>query len=212
MVLAPGKRTVSAVLRVMGLGETRDFALYHYVLSRARCSSRDIARMLLTMILDRFQPAGPVVIGIDDTIERRWGRKIAARGNRDPMRSSHGHFVKTSGLRWLSLMAMVPVPWTQRRWAMPFLTILAPSECYHIAHRCRHKKLTNFARQAILQVRRWVPTRKIVVVADSSFAALDLIATIRRHICLVTRLRLDANLFTPAPKRRPGQRGRTAKK
>ena len=212
MVLAPGKRTVSAVLRVMGLGETRDFALYHYVLSRARCSSRDIARMLLTMILDRFQPAGPVVIGIDDTIERRWGRKIAARGNRDPMRSSHGHFVKTSGLRWLSLMAMVPVPWTQRRWAMPFLTILAPSERYHIAHRRRHKKLTDFARQAILQVRRWVPKRKIVVVADSSFAALDLIAAIRRHVCLVTRLRLDANLFTPAPKRRPGQRGRTAKK
>jgi hypothetical protein len=110
MVLAPGKRTVSAVLRVMGLGETRDFALYHYVLSRARCSSRGIARMLLTMILDRFLPTGPVVIGIDDTIERRWGRKIAARGiYRDPVRSSHGHFVKTSGLRWLSLMAMVPV-------------------------------------------------------------------------------------------------------
>jgi hypothetical protein len=213
MVLAPGKRTVSAALRVMGLGETRDFALYHYVLSRARCSSRGITRMLLTMILDRFLPTGPVVIGIDDTIERRWGRKIAARGiYRDPVRSSHGHFVKTSGLRWLSLMAMVPVPWTQRRWAMPFLTILAPSERYHIAHRRRHKKLTDFARQAILQVRRWVPKRKIVVVADSSFAALDLIAAIRRHVCLVTRLRLDANLFTPAPKRRPGQRGRTAKK
>ena len=213
IVLAPGKRTVSAALRVMGLGETRDFALYHFVLSRARWNSRGIARTLLTMILDRFVPTGPVVIGIDDTIERRWGRKIAARGiYRDPVRSSHGHFVKTSGLRWLSLMAMVPVPWTQRRWAMPFLTILAPSERYHTAHRRRHKKLTDFARQAILQVRRWLPKRKIVVVADSSFAALDLIAAIRRHVCLVTRLRLDANLFTPAPKRRPGQRGRTAKK
>ena len=78
---------------------------------------------------------------------------------------------------------MAMVPWTQRRWAMPFLTILAPSERYHIAHRRRHKKLTDFARQAILQVRRWVPKRKIGVVADSSFAALDLIAAIR----LVTR-------------------------
>ena len=209
MVLAPGKRTVSAALRVMGLGETRDFALYHYVLSRARWNSRAIARTLLTMILDRFVPTGPVVIGIDDTIERRWGRKIAARGiYRDPVRSSHGHFVKTSGLRWLSVMAMVPVPWTRRRWALPFLTILAPSERYHAAHGRRHKKLTDFARQAILQVRRWVPKRKIVVVADSSFAALDLIAAVRHHVCLVTRLRLDANLFAPAPKRRPGQHGR----
>ena len=129
------------------------------------------------MILDRFLPTGPVVIGIDDTIERRWGRKIAARGvYRDPVRSSHGHFVKTSGLRWLSVMAMVPVPWTRRRWALPFLTILAPSERYNTAHRRRHKKLTDWARQAILQVRRWLPKRKIVVVADSSFAALDLIA------------------------------------
>jgi hypothetical protein len=213
MVLAPGKRTVSAALRVMGLGATRDFALYHYVLSRARWNSRAIARTLLTLILDRFAPIGPVVIGIDDTIERRWGRKIAARGiYRDPVRSSHGHFVKTSGLRWLSLMAMVPVPWTRRRWAMPFLTILAPSERYHTAHGLRHKKLTDFARQAILQVRRWAPKRKIVVVADSSFAALDLIAAVRHHVCLVTRLRIDANLFAPAPKRRPGQRGRTAKK
>ncbi len=153
------------------------------------------------------------MIGIDDTIERRWGRKIAARGvYRDPVRSSHGHFVKTSGLRWLSVMAMVPVPWTRRRWALPFLTILAPSERYNTAHRRRHKKLTDWARQAILQVRRWVPERKIVVVADSSFAALDLIAMVRRHVCLVTRLRLDASLFEPAPERRPGQNGRPRKK
>ena len=213
MVLAPGKRTVSAALRIMGLGAARDFALYHYVLNRARWNSRAIARTLLTMILDRFLPVGPVVIGLDDTIERRWGRKIAARGiYRDPVRSSHGHFVKTSGLRWLSAMAMVPIPWTRRRWALPFLTILAPSERYNTAHRRRHKKLTDWARQAILQVRRWLPKRKIVVVADSSFSALDLIAAVRRHVCLVTRLRLDANLFAPAPARRPGQRGRPPKK
>jgi hypothetical protein len=209
MTLAPGKRTVSAALRVMGLGHSSDFALYHYVLSRARWNSRVIASRLLTMILDRFLPAGPVVIGIDDTIERRWGHKIAARGiYRDPVRSSHGHFVKTSGLRWLSLMAMVPVPWTRRHWALPFLTILAPSERYSTAHGRRHKKLTDWARQAILQVRRWIPDRKLIFVADSSFSALELIAAVRRHVCLVTRLRLDANLFAPAPARRPQRRGR----
>jgi len=213
MTLAPGKRTVSAALRVVGLGEARDFARYHHVLSRARWNSAAIGRKLLLLILDRFAPDGPIVIGIDDTIERRWGHKIAARGiYRDPVRSSHGHFVKTSGLRWLAVMAMVPVPWTRRRWALPFLTILAPSERYAAAHGRRHKKLTDWARQAILQVRRWAPSRKIVVVADSSFSALDLIAAVRRHVCLVTRLRLDANLFAPAPERRPGQLGRPPKK
>src|SRR5450631_4625193 len=118
MVLAPGKRTVSAALRVMGLGATKDFARYHYVLNHARWSSRAVARQLLAMIVENFAPAGPVVIGLDDTIERRWGPKISARGiYRDPVRSSHGYFVKASGLRWLSVMVMVSIPRIDRRWA-----------------------------------------------------------------------------------------------
>jgi hypothetical protein len=122
-ILTTGKRTVSAVLRIMGLAEAADFALYHHVLSQAHWDSRVIARKLLSLILERLLPTGPVIIGIDDTIERRWGKKIAARGiYRDPVRSTHGHFVKASGLRWLSFMVMIPLPWAVRRWALPFLT------------------------------------------------------------------------------------------
>jgi hypothetical protein len=197
----------------MGLGSTAGFARYHHVLSQARWSSRAVAQKLLAMIIEAFLPNGPVVIGMDDTIERRWGQKIAARGiYRDPVRSSHGHFVKASGLRWLSLMVMVPIPFIRRRWALPFLTILAPSQRWSTERGRRHKKLTDWARQAILQTKRWLPKRAIVFVADSSFAAFDLIASVRQHVCFVTRLRLDANLFEPAPARRSGQRGRRRKK
>jgi DDE superfamily endonuclease len=211
-VLTTGKRTVSAVLRIMGLAEAADFALYHHVLSQAHWDSRIIARKLLSLILERLLPAGPVIIGIDDTIERRWGKKIAARGiYRDPVRSTHGHFVKASGLRWLSFMVMIPVPWATRLWALPFLTILAPSEHCDETHKRRHKTLVDWARQGILQIRRWLPNRRIVIVADSSFAAIGLIAAVRRHVCFVTRLRLDASLFAPPPPRRPG-RGRPAKR
>ena len=143
-------------------------------------------------------------IGIDDTIERRWGARSKARGiYRDPVRSSHGHFVKASGLRWLSLMVVVPIPWAGRRWALPFLTVLAPSERWSDARGRRHKKLTDWARQAILQAKHWLAKRRVIIVADSGFAALDLIAAVRQHVCLVTRLRLDASLFAPAPARRP---------
>jgi hypothetical protein len=212
-VLTPGKRTVSAALRIMGLSEAGDFALYHHVLSQAHWDSRAVARKLLTMILDRFLPEGPLVFGVDDTIERRWGAKIAARGiYRDPVRSSHGHFVKASGLRWLSFMAMIPLPWARRRWALPFLTILAPSQRYDDTNGRRHKALTDWARQGILQIKRWLPNRLIIFVADSSFSAIELIAAIRRHVCFVTRLRLDANLFAPAPKRHPRKLGRPPKK
>ena len=76
------------------------------------------SRVLLRLLLDVFLPTGPVVLGIDDTIERRRGKCIAAKGiYRDPVRSSHGHFVKASGLRWLSFMLLAPIPWRERVWA-----------------------------------------------------------------------------------------------
>jgi hypothetical protein len=167
-VLAPGKRTVTQALRVMGLGDEPGFGRYHEVLNRARWDARGLARRLLLHVLDSLLPTGPVVIGIDDTIERRWGARIKARGiYRDPVRSSKGHFVKTSGLRWLSLMVIVPIPWAARRWALPFLTILAPSARWSEAHGKRHKTLTTWARQAILQTKRWLPNRELVIVGDN---------------------------------------------
>ena len=115
-ILAPGRRTVAAMLRVMGLGQLATFTNYHRVLNRNRWSSRATAKRLLRLLLGTFVPDGPVIIGIDETIERRWGPKIKARGiYRDPVRSSRGHFVKASGLRWISVMLLAPVPWAGRR-------------------------------------------------------------------------------------------------
>jgi hypothetical protein len=212
-ILAPGKRTVTQALRLMGLANQPGFGRYHEVLNRARWDARDLARRLLLHLLAVLSPSGEVIIGIDDTIERRWGGKIKARGiYRDAVRSSQGQFVKTSGLRWLSLAVMLPVPFADRRWALPFLTVLAPSARWSEAQGRRHKTLTDWARQAIVQTKRWLPDRRVVVVADSGFSALDLIAAVRRHVCLITRLRLDASLFEPAPPRRPNRRGRPALK
>src|SRR4051812_6386535 len=147
-LLAPGRRTVTAALRIMGLDQAPGFAVYHRVLSLGRWSSRAVAHRLLLLLVAAFVPTGPVVVGIDDTIERRWGAKIKARGvYRDPVRSSHGHFVKASGLRWLSVMLLAPIPWAGGVWALPFLSVLAPSERYATKRGQRHKTLTDWARQ-----------------------------------------------------------------
>ena len=128
-ILAPQRRTVTAVPRAVGLERTSRFARYHAVLNRGRWSALAASRVLLTLLVAAFAPTGPVVIGLDDTIERRWGRRIKARGiYRDPVRSSDAHVVKTSGLRCISLMLLAPIPWAGRVWALPFLAALAPSE------------------------------------------------------------------------------------
>ena len=101
-ILTPGQRTVASVLRVLGLSEERQFQTYHRVLNRACWSSREVSRRLLLALVAAFVLVdGPVLVGLDETIERRRGAKIAAKGiYRDPVRSSKSHFVKTSGLRW----------------------------------------------------------------------------------------------------------------
>ena len=208
-LLVPGRRTVAAALRVMGLAQAPGFAVYHRVLSTGRWSSRAVARRLLLLLVAAFVPNGPVVIGIDDTIERRWGARIKARGiYRDPVRSSHGHFVKASGLRWLCAMLLAPVPWAGCVWALPLLTVLAPSERWSSERGRRHKKLTDWARQVLLQVARWLPGRRVVAVADSSFSAIALLRDLAPHLTVVTRLRLDACLCDPPPPRHPRRRGR----
>src|ERR671928_259169 len=181
-VLVPGQRTVTSILRVSGLCWERRFVNYHRVLNRATWSGRAAARVLLGLLLEAFVPKGPVLLGLDDHIERRRGKCISAKGiYRDPVRSSKGHFVKASGLRWLSLMLLVPVPWAGRVWALPFLTTLAPSERYCREHGRRHKRLTDWGRQLVLQARRWMPGWQIVLVADSGFAALDFLAALARR-------------------------------
>ena len=212
-ILTPGQRTVAAVLRVMGLSDERQFQNYHRVLNRARWSSRELSRRLLGRLVETFVPAAaPIVVGRDETIERRRGAKIAAKGiYRDPVRSSKGHFVKASGLRWISMQVLAEIPWAGRIWGLPFLTVLAPSERCNRTRGRRHKTLPDWGRQLIRQLRRWLPDRALVVVADSTYAVLELLADaagLPRPVTVVTGLRLDAALYDPAPPREPGTKGR----
>jgi len=206
VVLAPGRRTVTTALHILGRDRDPDFCTFHRILNRAAWSSRAAAKQLLMLLIKAFVPAGaPVIIGLDDTIERRWGPKISARGiYRDPVRSSKGHFVKASGLRWLSAMLLVRVRWADRIMALPFLTMLAPSKRFFANKSRAPKTLLDWARQAALQIHRWLPERYVVMVGDSAFAAIEFLAAVRNHVCVVTRLRLDASLFDFPPTKRKG--------
>ena len=208
-ILAPGRRMVSSTLRVMGLGQCAAFSTYHRVLNRAVWSSLRASRILLGLLVATCAPTGPLVIGIDATLERRRGPQMTAAGiYRDPVRSSRSHFVKARALRWVSLMLLVPIPWAGRTWALPVLTARAPSERYDEEHGQRHKAVPRWAHQMILTLHRWYPDRPLVVVGDQDYAVIELLAATRHVATLVTRLRLDARLFDPPPPRQPHDQGR----
>jgi|SRR5579859_396478 len=212
-ILAPGRRTVASALRVMGLSHTPDFQNYHRVLNRAHWSARKAARTLLHLLVAAFVPEGPIVIGGDETLERRRGDKIAKKGiYKDSARSSKSFFVKSSGLRWIVFMLLVPIPWAGRVWALPFFAVLAPSERYHQARKKAHKTIAVWARQMLKQVRRWLPDRSLIFVGDGSYSVLQLLLTaLQQHITVVTRLRLDAALYAPAPPKPPRGSGKTGR-
>ncbi len=218
-ILAPGKRTVSSVLRVVGLSDEKQYQRYHRVLNRAKWSGLEVSKILLGLLVASFvATGGTIVLGADETLERRKGKKIKAKGVfRDAVRSSRKYIVKAFGLRWVSMMVLVSVPWSSRVWALPFMTVLAPSEKTNLANGKRHKTSIDWVMQMISQVRRWLPERQLVLVVDGGLIALKLghrCLSYANPVTLVARFRLDAQLYDwpqEQPKSKPGPKPKKGK-
>ncbi len=216
-ILAPGKRTVSSVLTVVGLSQEKQYQRYHRVLNRAKWSGLQVSKILLGLLVVIFAAGGgTIVLGADETLERRKGKHIKAKGVfRDAVRSSRKHLVKAFGLRWVSMMVLVSIPWSSRVWALPFLTVLAPSEKTNLANGKRHKTSIDWVMQMISQVRRWLPTRKLVLVVDGGLIALKLghrCLSYANPVTLVARFRLDAQLYDWPEQQPEGKPGRKPQK
>ena len=222
-LLARGRRTVSAALRHAGQEDTPSFSLYHQVFNRARWSALKGSRCLLSLIVQTFDAAGgSLTFVIDETLERRWGRRINKRGHyRDPLASSRKRSVSTSGLRWIVLtpdqvrgrLLVVTPPWTTRCWALPVLSVPAPTPQVSERLGLRHKTIAQWARQMIRVVRRWLPQVAITVLGDQAYSVVELGYACRRcGVRLIAPLRLDAVLHEAPPPRQPGTRGRPRRK
>ena len=210
-VLARGRRTVTTALRQMGLQMDRHFSGFHQVLNRARWSPLAVSRRLLQVLVQTFVHAGGTVeIVMDETLERRWGRKISKRGHwRDSLLSSKERSVSTSGLRWVTMALVVTLPWTKRRWALPFLSVLTTTPKVSEGLKRRHKTLARLAQQMVMGVRRWLPDVAIKVIGDGAYSVIELgLTCLKLQVSLIAPLRLDARLFAPPPAPRPHQMGR----
>lgn len=214
-IICPGSRTVSNLLRCVGLRWEKNFPKFHRVLNHNKWSAFNLSAVLLKMIVNRFIPKGEcLVFGLDDTIERRWGPRISKRGiYRDPVRTSKSHFVKCSGLRWLSLMLLPHLPWLQpgAYWALPVLTVLCPSERFYISRGKPLKKLTDWAAQVLSWLSRKCAglERPVYLAGDGSFATFDLFIHAQQvGIGMIARMKLNSRLYHLSPKHYPdGKRG-----
>jgi len=210
-ILAPGRRTVCSALRVQGLGEA-NFSKYHRVLSRAHWSPMLVSRLLLALMVRTFvAPGEPLVIIVDETLERRRGSQIAYKGwFRDGVRSTARQVVLSMGIRWCCLCLLARVPWSPRPWALPFLLVPVLSEKACQKWRKRFQGSVRWTERLVERIRRWHPEREIVLVGDGDYAAVSLVSrcqTLRRPVRLVSRLRRDAALHdfpAPQPKSKRG--------
>lgn len=216
-ILAPGRRTVTAALRAMGLADEKRFEKYHRVLNRDHWSPWLVSKILLALLIRIFVPDGGVlVIAVDEHLERRWGPKIKYKGVfRDPIRSTVKRVSYALGIRWIVLALVVQTPWSQRWWALPFLTFPALSPKTNRKLNKRHRTVVEWTCFLIDKVRRWQPERQIALVGDGSYAAVPLVQRCQRFnipVKLVSRLRLDAVLHDPPGPQPQGKPGPKPKK
>jgi len=215
-ILAVRQRTVTSCLRAVGLRDEKRFCNYHRVLNRAKWSTLQGSKILLGLLVNLIPAGMPLLIAVDETIERRKGEKISAKGcYRDAVRSTGSEVVKCFGLKWISMSLIVPLPWSKRPWALPFLTVLAPSKACDRAENREHKTTVDWTRQMIMTVRRWLPYHAIVLIGDGTYAAVSLAlccAGLPCPVSLVSRLRPDAALYDFPPPDQPGRRGPKPKK
>lgn len=215
-VLTSGPRTVTAALRVLG-SQVGDFSQYHSFFNRAHWCSMRLSRLLLDQLIQRFLgPQDPLLIVVDEHLERRRSRKVPFRGiYRDPVRSSVGQPVLAWGIRWLVFALVVPVPWVRRRWALPFLVLPLLNEklCTRLGR--RHQTVVQVTALCVTHLRRWQPHRELVLIGDGTYAAVPLANRCRQQtapVALVSRLRLDAVLHAFPGPRPAGKRGKAPAK
>lgn len=170
-ILCRGPRRVSNVLRVMGLASEDNFSKYHHVLSRAKWDGLMLSKIMLGLLIKLLPDSWPILIAVDETLERRRGKKIKAKGlYRDAVQSTQSNVVTSYGLKWECMVLIVPMPWCKRPWALPFLTVLAPSKKANETAGRRHKTSLDWTRQMTCLVSHWLK-RPWILVGDGAYVS-----------------------------------------
>lgn len=193
----------------MNLSQEKNYSKYHNVLRRAKWSGLNASKILFGLLIAVLPHGFPILVAVDETLERRQGKKIKAVGAyRDAVRSSRANVVISFGLKWECMALITPLPWCQRYWALPFLTLLAPSKTSNEKAGKKHKTSIDWTIQMVSLVSRWIVRKPWILLGDGAYACMDLAHhCINKGATLISRCRLDAQLFEE-PVYKPKMRGR----
>jgi len=211
-ILSPRRRTVTAMLGVVGPLAQGHWSDFHRVLCRASWSMWPLGQVLAALILECIPPDQPVVIPVDDTTPQHKGQRVYGKGrHHDAIRSTHSHTVWVYGHKWVTLAINVKFPFASRPWALPVLCALYRPKELNRAEGRRHKTPIRLAMQLVAALVHWFPERTFILVGDGGYASHELARFChhhRRHVTLISRFHPQANLYDAPPPLRSPQGGR----
>lgn len=212
-ILAPGRRTITGILRASGEMATKHFSTYHRFLSNPCWNSWKLSWILMELVL-LLVPTGVVRLIVDDTTCRRWGPKVFEKGcHRDAVRSTKSHTILCFGHKWVTLSVLVTLPFTKRPWALPIAALLYRKRSKDENDERRHRTLEDLAKILIYRTVRRFRDRTFEVIGDGGYGSNDFSNGCHQlGVELVARLRIDSVLYDKPKPRVKGQRGRPAKK
>lgn len=208
-ILTNGSRTVTNMLRTLGPLRPKHFTCYHNFFRRSTCPLFKLSKILCSLIFSRCGDSIDLVV--DETLSRHKGPKIFGRCfHRDPIRSSKKNVQYTSGHKWVVIGVRFRIPWIKRVWVLPCVMMLWVSEKHASKFKVRHRTYIELTIIMLRLLHRWFPDKHFNIVGDGGFASIELtrFAQKRSWIELVSRLRIDAQLFDEPGQRPKGQRGR----
>jgi SRSO17 transposase len=217
--LGTGRRTISRVIQVAGLGqeESRHHSIFYRFFSRARWEPDKLGKVILSLVLELLPEGTPIILIVDDTLCRKSGAHLWGGGmHHDALLSNYGRgksLVKffSFGHNWVIVCVCIPMPWNEQRW----MAVPVAFRLYRSKKRCpkaKYRKRTELAREMLSELDGQIPQeRTLILVGDTEYACREVVRNLSETMVFIGPMAMDAALYDPPAKKESG-RGRPRKK
>ena len=201
-VLTVGCHTISQVILTVQAHESKHFASVYRFLSRAKWDPDKVAAVVFLIMLDTlFSDATELLLVIDDTLNKRMGRKICGAGYQHDGSAPNGSNKVGYGVCFVIIGLAVRLPGVSDRvFCLPFAARLWwPKKSKVRPKAMQYKTKPELALELIVLTRSWVgPATVLRVIVDGGYSNSTLIKNRPPGVHITGKVRKNAALFAPA--------------